>query len=39
MSYLQNPLLQPEPQPPQIVEAAPAWERRMDESPRSYEAF
>lgn len=39
MSYLQNPLLSPEPSAPQIVEAAPAWERRIDESPRAYTAF
>lgn len=39
MSYLQNPLMAPEPSAPQIVEAAPAWERRVDESPRAYTAF
>jgi hypothetical protein len=24
---------------PQVIDAAPAWERRLDESPRAYEAF
>jgi hypothetical protein len=39
MSYHGNALV-PEPsQAPQIVEAAPAWERRIDESPRAYQAF
>jgi hypothetical protein len=34
MSYMDNPLMTP-----QVVEAALAWERRVDESPRAYEAF
>jgi hypothetical protein len=34
MSMQHNPLMAP-----QVIEAAPAWERRVDESPRAYEAF